>query len=113
MEQQMISITVEEYKELLLKEKPNDNAVRILSEFYRIIEKCMEYTDSDYSHNLLCNNMIISEYKLKEHAKDFGFVIKYLDNDAFMKMWKNVQDEEISRKANEIKVKQKKKSEEE
>ena len=54
---QTVTISLEEYKELLLKDKPTDKDHELLERFMREIEKHLVYTDYRYDSAYLGDNM--------------------------------------------------------
>lgn len=100
-----ITIPLEEYKELLLKDKPlKGNDGEMLERIFNIIEPNLEYQDRDYYSNNVMKNV-----KIKDSDKvlvEIFNMVKYLDFDRYMKMWNKVMSNERERKAREEQIKQ-------
>lgn len=100
-----VTISLDEYKELLLKDKPlSGNDGEILERIFNIIEPKLEYTDKDWYSNIVMKNVKIKDSE-KVLVEVFN-MIKYLDFDRYMKMWNKVMTNERERKAQEEKIKQ-------
>lgn len=100
-----VTISLEEYKELLLKDKPlKGNDGEMLERIFAIIESNLAYQDKDYYSNNVMKNV-----KIKDSDKvlvEIFNMIKYLDFDRYMKMWNKVMSNERERRAQEEKIKQ-------
>ena len=100
-----VTISLEEYKELLLKDKPlRGNDGEMLERIFNIIEQNLEYTDKNYYSNIVMKNVKVknSDTVLQEIFN----MVKYLDFDRYMKMWNKVMTNERERKAQEELIKQ-------
>lgn len=100
-----VTIDLEEYKELLLKDKPlKGNDGEILERIFNIIEPALEYSKDEYYSNIVMKNVRIND---SNHVlKEIFQMIKYLDFEKYMKMWNKVMTNERERKAQEEKIKQ-------
>lgn len=100
-----VTIPLEEYKELLLKDKPlKGNDGEMLERILTVIESHLEYTESDYY-----SNVVMKHVKVKNSddiIKEIMQMIKYLDFDRYMKVWNKIMSNERERKAQEEKIKQ-------
>ena len=93
----MVTITLEEYKELLLKEKPTNADTELLRRMIDIFKSHLTYTDSDYASNLVMDNVKVNDvYKA---WKDVFQLIRYVDFQLYMTMWNEVMTAERERKA--------------
>ena len=102
MDKQMIKITLLEYRELLLKEKPTNKSHETLERILSIIESNLEYEESEY-------RAIVDNLKIKreeEVVKEILFALKYIDFDRYMTMWNKTMGAERERKAQEEKINQ-------
>lgn len=100
-----VTIPLEEYKELLLKDKPlKGNDGEILERIFNIIEPKLEYSKNDYYSNIVMKNVKIKDSD--DAIKEIFNMIKYLDFDRYMKMWNKVMSNERERKAQEELIKQ-------
>ncbi|MDL2276586.1 hypothetical protein LJC02_02915 [Breznakia sp. OttesenSCG-928-G09] len=99
---QMVTISLEEYKELLLKDKPQSDNDSVLME--RLLENIvpnLKYSENDYYSNYIGDNM-----KLEKEEKiivDFMKSLKYQNFDKYMEIWNRVQSNH--RKEEEMKLK--------
>lgn len=94
---QTVTISIDEYKELLLKDKPTDRDHEIVERIYNEIEKHLVYSDSRYNDGHIGNEMRIDNST--EVIKEIMQMTKYVDFDRWMKMWNNVQTNERKRRA--------------
>ena len=98
-----VTISLEEYKELLLKDKPlRGNDGEMLERIFNILEQNLEYTDKNYYFVMKNVRVKDSDTVLQEIFN----MIKYLDFDRYMKMWNKVMTNERERKAQEELIKQ-------
>ena len=102
MDKQMIKITLLEYRELLLKEKPTNKSHETLERILSIIESNLEYEESEYI--AIVDNLRIK--REEEVVKEILFALKYIDFDRYMTMWNKTMSAEIERKAQEEKINQ-------
>lgn len=102
---QVVTISLEEYKELLLKEKPTDKDHEILNRIINAVTAKLVYSEVDrWSSSYLGNNMKIEDSN--EVIKEIMNIIKYADFDKYMTIWNGVQTAERNRKAMQEKVDQ-------
>lgn len=100
-----VTISLEEYKELLLKDKPlRGNDGEMLERIFNILEQNLEYTAQDYYSDVVMKNVRIKNSD--DVLKEIFNMIKYLDFDRYMKMWNKVMTNERERKAQEELIKQ-------
>lgn len=106
-----VTISLEEYKELLLKDKPlKGNDGEMLERIFNIIEPKLQYTENDYY-----SNVVMKHVKIKDSddvMKEIFNMVKYLDFDRYMKMWNKVMSNERERKAQEELINQMKEAKE-
>lgn len=96
-----VTIPLDEYKELLLKDKPMNNNNTNFERVLEMIEKNIEYTDVDYYTNYLGDNMEIKQ--ADKIVKEIMLMVKYNDFERYMDMWNKVQTNH--RKEEEMKLK--------
>lgn len=96
-----VTIPLEEYKELLLKEKPSNNSGANFERVIEMIEKNIEYTKSDYYTSYLGDNMGIKNSD--KIIREIVMMIKYNDFERYMEIWNKVQTNH--RKEEEMKMK--------
>ena len=95
---QTVTISLEEYKELLLKDKPTDRDREILNRIINAITAKLVYSEVDrWSSSYLGDNMKIEDSD--EVMQEIMRVLKYVDFDRYMKIWNGVQTAERNRKA--------------
>lgn len=100
-----VTIGLEEYKELLLKDKPlRGNDGEMLERIFNIIETNLTYIENDYYSNVVMKNVQIKDSD--KVMKEIFNMIKYLDFDRYMKIWNKVMTNEREKKAQEEKIKQ-------
>lgn len=101
-----VTISLEEYKELLLKDKPlHGNDGEILERIFGIIEPKLEYVERNYSYS----NDVMKNVKVNDSDSilvEIFRMLKYLDFDRYMKMWNMVMTNERKRKEQEMKIEQ-------
>lgn len=107
---QTVTISIDEYKELLLKDKPTNRDHEIVERIYNEIEKHLLYSDSRYDSGHIGNEMKVDDST--EVIKEIMQMTKYVDFDRWMKMWNNVQTNERKRKAMREQMKQMNKAKE-
>ena len=94
---QTVTISLEEYKELLLKDRPTDKDHEMLERIMREFEKHVVFCDSRWDSGFVGDNMKVED--TTELCLEIMRVIKYVDFDRYMKMWNQVQTTERKRKA--------------
>lgn len=94
---QYVTIPLDEYKELLLKERPTDRDHEILERIMQEFEKHVVFCDSRWKDGFFGDNMKVEN--TTEFCLEVMRVIKYVDFDRYMKMWNQVQTTERNRKA--------------
>lgn len=100
-----VTIPLEEYKELLLKDKPlKGNDGEMLERILAVIESHLEYTESNYYSNVVMEHVKVENSD--DIIKEIMQMIKYLDFDRYMKVWNKIMSNERERKAQEEKIKQ-------
>ena len=97
-----VSISAEEYKELLLREKPTDKDRELLKRIFDIIEPKLEY--STYSYDYVMEHVKVDDQK--EIFKEIFTMLKYVDFDKYMEIWNKVMSNERKRKDQEELLKQ-------
>lgn len=100
-----VTISLEEYKELLLKDKPlRGNDGEMLERIFNIIEQNLEYTDKNYYSNIVMKNVRVKDSDTV--LQEIFNMVKYLDFDRYMRIWNKVMTNERERKAQEELIKQ-------
>ena len=101
-----VSISAEEYKELLLKEKPTDKDREILKRIFDIIEPRLTYTDRErgYYTSTIMENVEVK--KSDEIISELFTMLKYVDFDKYMEIWNKVMTNERKRKDELEKIEQ-------
>lgn len=88
-----VTISLEEYKELLLKERPNDNDKWILGKIREFI-----------ADNCKLNGEKIEAKDSWDFARDFLNYLKIIDKEFYKELIQKVYDAEIEKKNNELKM---------
>ena len=95
---QYVTIPLDEYKELLLKERPTDRDREILNRIIDTVTANLKYSDKhSWSSEYLGDNMKIEESD--KVMQEIMNIIKYTDFDRYMSIWNSVQTAERNRKA--------------
>lgn len=102
MAKNMVSISLEEYKDLLLKDRPTTHEKEVVYRIEELLKEYIIYTDSEW--RAIVDNMDCE--KEEELIKEIVLMIKYLDREMYMRVWNNAQNKERERVANEMKAKQ-------
>lgn len=101
---QFVTITLDEYKTLLLKEQPKDNLKVVLNTLYQLLCDHVEYSHSvNYYSNYIGDNMKFDDSNLESDFVTFFRTLKYVDTNAYMELWNKIQTEQ--RKKEEAKAK--------
>ena len=101
---QLVTIPLEEYKELLLKDKPSNSDHELVNRILNEITKHLKYSDSKYNSGHVGNEMKVEDPT--DVIKEILLMIKYIDFDRYMKIWNYVQSEERRKKAMEDQIDQ-------
>lgn len=95
---QYVTIPLDEYKELLLKERPTDRDHEILNRIVDAVTTQIKYSEKDrWSTSYIGDNMKVEDGDAV--VKDIMNIIKYTDFDKYMSIWNGVQTAERNRKA--------------
>ena len=103
---QMVTIPLEEYKELLLRDKPTDREHELCERMLTIIRESIEYTEDNSSWY---TNHVGDHMKVEDGGKcvaEIMRMLKYVDFDRYMEIWNSVQTAERNRKAMEAQIEQ-------
>lgn len=103
---QMVTIPLEEYKVLLLKESPTDKSNELCERILGMVEQHIEYDEHDSRY---WSSSIGDHMKVKngdELVVELMKMLKYIDFDRYMKIWNGVQTAERNRKAMEAQIAQ-------
>ena len=104
MAKNMVTITLEEYKELLLKEKPTDKDKELLKRILDIVEPHLKYSDYKYDSYRVMEDVVIED--VDKILKEIFTMLKYVDFDKYMEIWNKVMTAERKRKEQEEIIKQ-------
>ena len=92
---QFVTITLDEYKALLLKQQPKDNLKVVLNTFYQCLCDHVEYSSSvNYYSDYIGDNMKFNDSNLKSDFVTFFKALKYVDTNAYMELWNKIQTEQ-------------------
>lgn len=102
---QTVTISLEEYKELLLKEKPTDKDHEVLSRILSTVTSHLKYSEErTWSSAYLGDNLAVEDSN--EVMQEIINILKYADFDRYMTIWNSVQTAERNRKAMQDKIDQ-------
>ena len=110
MAKNMVTTTLEEYKELLLKEKPTDRDRQIMKRILDIVEPHLKYSDYKYDSHRVMEDVKLED--LDEVAKEIFTMLKYVDFEKYMEIWNGVMTAERKRKEQEELINQMNKAKE-
>lgn len=95
---QTVTISLEEYKELLLKDKPTSSDGAVLGRIINTVTSHLKYSQEDrWSSEYIGDNMKVNDSDAV--IKEIMNIIKYTDFDKYMTIWNSVQTAERNRKA--------------
>ena len=104
---QTVTISLDEYRELLLKGRPNDHDHEVAERMYQVLSRHIIYTDK-------CTNSwdssVVADHMEVEHAsaaiKELVTMLRYCDFERFMTLWNRVNTSERDRMAQEAMINQ-------
>lgn len=92
---QFVTITLEEYKTLLLKEQPKDNLKVVLNTLYQLLCDHVKYArEGSYYGGYIGDNMKFDDSGLESDFVTFFRALKYVDTNAYMELWNKIQTEQ-------------------
>lgn len=95
---QYITIPLEEYKALLLKENPTNRDHEICERIISTVGESLEYSkENSWYSDYIGDNMKVQNGD--RVVKEIMHILKYLDFERYMKIWNGVQTAERNRKA--------------
>lgn len=101
---QFVTITLDEYKALLIKEQPKDNLKVVLNTLYQLLCEHVKYEgEGSYYRDYIGDNMKFDDRNLESDFVTFFKALKYVDTNAYMELWNKIQTEQ--RKKEEAKAK--------
>lgn len=101
---QFVTITLEEYKTLLIKQQPTDNLKVVLNTLYQLLCDHVKYEEEgSYYRDYIGDNMKFDDSNLESDFVTFFKSLKYIDTNAYMELWNKIQTEQ--RKKEEAKAK--------
>ena len=101
---QMVTIPLEEYKELLLRDRPSDHDKELAERLLSILGESLEYTDEKMSS---WNDVVGPHMQLvgsKSAIKEMLNMLRYVDPERYMGLFNKVMTAERERKANEERI---------
>ena len=104
---QFVTITLEEYKTLLLKGQPKDNLKVVLNTLYQMLCDHVEYSEgNNYYGDYIGDNMKFNDKDMESSFVTFFKALKYVDTNAYMELWNKIQTkhqkEELKAKAEQM-----------
>ena len=109
---QFVTITLEEYKPLLLKQQPKDNFKVALNTFYQLLCEHVKYAEKNYYSDYIGDNMRFDDSHLESDFVTFFKALKYVDTNAYMELWNKIQTEQRKKEEAKAKVEQMNKAKE-
>lgn len=110
---QFVTITLEEYKTLLLKQQPKDNLKVVLNTFYQCLCDHVKYATKDcYYSDYIGDNMKFDDSGIEGTFVTFFRALKYVDTNAYMELWNKIQTEQRKKEEAKAKVEQMNKAKE-
>lgn len=101
---QFVTITLDEYKALLIKEQPKDNLKVVLNTLYQLLCDHVKYSEkNNYYDDYIGDNMKFDDSNLESDFVTFFKSLKYVDTNAYIELWNKIQTEQ--RKKEEAKAK--------
>ena len=103
---QYVTIPLDEYKELLLREKPTDKSHELCQRILSIVRDAVEYDENDRSYY---SNNIGNHLKVNDGDKcvvEIMRMLKYVDFDWYMEIWNSVMTGKRNADAMEAKIAQ-------
>ena len=103
---QTVTIPLEEYKALLLKEAPTDRSNELFERIMALIEQHVVYDEHDSKY---WSGSIGDHMKAKDGdglVVEAMTMLKYVDFDRYMEVWNKTQTAERNRKAMEAQIEQ-------
>lgn len=101
---QFVTITLDEYKALLIKEQPKDNLKVVLNTLYQLLCDHVKYAEkNNYYDDYIGDNMKFDDSNLESDFVTFFKALKYVDTNAYIELWNKIQTEQ--RKKEEAKAK--------
>lgn len=103
---QMVTIPLEEYKELLLRERPDDRSAEICERMLDVVASCVEY-DESYDR---WNNGFIRDHMYAKNGndaiKEIVIMLRYVDFERYMTLWNKCATKTREREAMEAQIEQ-------
>ena len=92
---QFVTITLEEYKTLLLKKQPKDNLKVVLNTLYQLLCEHVKYAiEGSCYGNYIGDNMKFDDSNLESDFVTFFRALKYVDTNAYIELWNKIQTEQ-------------------
>ena len=103
---QTVTIPLDEYRELLLRDAPSDRERELLTRLLEAMSEHLEYEEDERSYY---STNVGHHLKVKDAnglVKELVSVIFYVDRERFMRMWNGIATAERERLAQEAMVRQ-------
>ena len=103
---QYVTIPLEEYKELLLKDRPTERDHELCERMLTIVHEAVGYDEDnrDWYTNHIGDHLKVSDGD--RCVREIVRMLKYVDFDRYMELWNSVMTAERNRKAMEEQVAQ-------
>lgn len=106
----MVSIPLEEYKELLLRDHPSERERIVLGRIIEAIPSYLEYAENEYYSGYIGD--YLKSARSSEFICEVVKIIKYTDFELYMQIWNGVMTGERKRNAMEEQIEQMRKAKE-
>ena len=103
---QMVTIPLEEYKELLLKDRPSELDKAIVERFIRTLAEFLDYEEDErpYWSSSVGNHLRVHD--AEKLVKELLLALKYTDFERFMDLWNSVATARREKDAQEAMIRQ-------
>lgn len=103
---QMVTIPLEEYKELLLRDRPDEHDKAVLSRVMRTMAEFLDYDEDErpYWSSSVGNHLKVHD--AEKLVRELLLVFKYTDFERFMELWNGVATAKRESDAMEAMVRQ-------
>ena len=103
---QTVTIPLDEYKELLLKDKADDSEKRLLARIFEVLSEHLEYEESERSYYSSSIGHHLKVGDANKLVKELVSMLFYVDREAFMSLWNGIMTAERERQAKEAMIQQ-------
>lgn len=87
---QTVTIPLEEYKELLLRDKPSEHDKEVLDKLLGILAEGLNYTDESRSYSSYYMGDHLECRECEKLVKELLTMLRYVDRELYMRVWNAV-----------------------